>query len=52
MLKDYFKIQAKPQRGLLALEWVMLAYLALTMIMVFFTYEPHLNSNSSFLYHS
>ena len=43
MLKDYFKIQAKPQRGLLALEWVMLAYLALTMIMVFFTYTKVAN---------
>lgn len=43
MLKDYFKIQAKPQRGLLALEWVMLAYLALTMIMVFCTYTKVAN---------
>lgn len=43
MLKDYFKIQAKPQRGLLALEWVMLTYLALTMIMVFFTYTKVAN---------
>lgn len=43
MIKDLFKIEAKPQCGLLALEWVMLAYLAFTMLMVFFTYTKVVN---------
>ena len=42
-MKELFKIEAKPQRGLLALEWVMLAYLAFTMLMVFFTYTKVVN---------
>lgn len=42
-MKDLFKIEAKPQRGLLALEWVMLAYLAFTLFMVFFTYTKVVN---------
>ena len=42
-MKELFKIEAKPQRGLLALEWVMLAYLAFTLLMVFFTYTKVVN---------
>ncbi len=42
-MKDLFKIEAKPQRGLLALEWVMLVYLAFTLFMVFFTYTKVVN---------
>lgn len=42
-IKDLFKIEAKPHRGLLALEWVMLAYLAFTLLMVFFTYTKVVN---------
>ena len=42
-IKDLFKIEAKPRRGLLALEWVMLAYLAFTLLMVFFTYTKVVN---------
>lgn len=42
-MRDLFKIEAKPQRGLLALEWVMLAYLAFTLLMVFFTYTKVVN---------
>ena len=42
-MKDLFKIEAKPQSGLLALEWVMLAYLAFTLLMVFFTYTKVVN---------
>lgn len=42
-MKDLFKIEAKPRRGLLALEWVMLAYLTFTLLMVFFTYTKVVN---------
>ena len=42
-MKDLFKIEAKPRRGLLALEWVMLAYLVFTLLMVFFTYTKVVN---------
>lgn len=42
-IKDLFKIEAKPRRGLLAMEWVMLAYLAFTLLMVFFTYTKVVN---------
>lgn len=42
-MKELFKIEAKPQSGLLALEWVMLAYLAFTLLMVFFTYTKVVN---------
>ena len=42
-IKDLFKIEAKPRRGLLALEWVMLAYLVFTLLMVFFTYTKVVN---------
>lgn len=42
-MRDLFKIEARPQRGLLALEWVMLAYLAFTLLMVFFTYTKVVN---------
>lgn len=42
-IKDLFKIEAKPQRGLFAMEWVMLVYLMLTMLMVFFMYTKVVN---------
>lgn len=42
-IKDLFKIEAKPRRGLFALEWVMLAYLVFTLLMVFFTYTKVVN---------
>ncbi len=42
-IKDLFKIEAKSQRGLFALEWVMLAYMMLTMLMVFFMYTKVVN---------
>ena len=42
-MKYLFKREAKSQRGLLALEWVMLVYLAFTLFMVFFTYTKVVN---------
>lgn len=42
-IKDLFKIEAKPRRGPFALEWVMLAYLVFTLLMVFFTYTKVVN---------
>lgn len=42
-MKEYFKIEAKPKRGLFAVEWIMLAYLAFTLLMVLFTYTKAAN---------
>lgn len=42
-IKDFFRIEKKPKKGLLWLEWVMLAYLALTLFMVFFAYTKVAN---------
>ena len=37
-IKDYIKIEKKPKKGLMALEWVMLGYLLITLLIVFFCY--------------
>ena len=37
-IKQLFTINKKPKKGLLPLEWVMVGYLALTLLIVFFTY--------------
>ena len=46
MIKDYFQIEKNPKKGLLALEWVMLAYMALTLITMLFTYTKVVNPDS------
>ena len=45
-IKDYFKIEKNPKKGLMALEWVMLAYMALTIIVMLFTYTKLVNPES------
>ncbi len=40
---DLFRIDHSPRKGLLAAEWVMLAYLALTLVVVLFTYTKVTN---------
>ena len=35
-IKELFKIEKKPQKGLMAMEWVMFAYLLLTLLIIFF----------------
>ena len=37
-IKDIFRIEKKPLKGLLTVEWVILAYLVLTLLFIFFTY--------------
>lgn len=37
-LKQLFAIEKKPKRGLLTLEWIVLAYMALTLIVIMFTF--------------
>ena len=37
-LTDLFKIEKKPQKGLLAVEWVIMGYLLLTTMLILFTY--------------
>lgn len=43
IIKDLFKIEKKPQKGLLAVEWVIMGYLLLTTLLVLFTFtkSPH-----------
>ena len=35
---DLFKLEKKPVKGLMAYEWVVMAYLVLTLIVIFFMY--------------
>ena len=46
MIKDYFKIEKNPKKGLLPLEWVMLGYMAITIITMLFTYTKLVNPES------
>ena len=43
MIKDYFKIDKNPKKGLFALEWVMLGYMAITLLTMLFTYTKLVN---------
>ena len=44
-VKQLFTIEKHPQKGLLAMEWVMVGYLVLTLLIVFFTYTKAENPN-------
>lgn len=37
-IKQLFAIEKKPKRGLLSLEWLVLAYMAFTLVIVLFTF--------------
>lgn len=41
-----FKIEKKPKRGLLAMEWVAMGYLLITLLLLFFTYTKVHNPQS------
>lgn len=45
-IKQLFAIEKQPRKGLFALEWVVLAYLMLTMLVVFFTYTKAENPDA------
>lgn len=45
-IKQLFAIEKQPRKGLFALEWVMMAYLALTLLVVFFTYTKAENPDA------
>ncbi|MGI6232931.1 MAG: phosphatase PAP2 family protein [Prevotella sp.] len=45
-LRDYIKIEKKPQRKLMPLEWTVLTYVLLTLLMVLFTYTKLDNPNA------
>lgn len=45
-LKYLFEIEKKPRKGLLTVEWVILGYLALTLLIMFFTYTKVVNPES------
>ena len=46
IIKDIFAIEKKPLKGLLTVEWVILGYLVLTLLLVFFTYTKIQNPES------
>ena len=46
MIKDYFKIEKNPKKGLLPLEWVMLGYMAITVFTMLFTFTKVVNPES------
>ncbi len=45
-MKDYFKIEKKPKRGLFIVEWIMLGYLVFTLLMVLITYTKVANPDA------
>ena len=45
-IKQLFAIEAKPKRGLLALEWLVMAYTVLTLLIALFTYTKLQNPDS------
>ena len=49
VIKDYFKIEKNPKKGLLPLEWVMLGYMAITVITMLFTFTKVVNPESTSL---
>ena len=46
VITDYFKIEKAPKKGLLPLEWAMLAYMGLTIVVMLFTYTKLVNPES------
>ena len=45
-LRYLFEIEKKPKKGLLTVEWVILGYLALTLLIMFFPYTKVVNPES------
>lgn len=45
-ISAYFKIEKKPEKGLIPLEWVMLGYVALTLLVAVFTYTRSVNPDT------
>ena len=43
IIKDIFAIEKKPRKGLLAVEWVIMGYLLLTLLMILFCYTKMQN---------
>ncbi|MBO4607527.1 MAG: phosphatase PAP2 family protein [Prevotella sp.] len=45
-IKEFFTLEKKPTRGLLSYEWVILAYLTITLVMVLFMFTKLPNANN------
>lgn len=45
-MNNLFKIEKKPKKGLLAAEWAAMAYLVITLLLMFFTYTKLTNPES------
>lgn len=48
-IKKLFEIEKKPVRGLLAVEWAVVAYTALTLVVLLFTYTKSVNPEAMVL---
>lgn len=46
LLRNIFKLEKKPKKGLLAVEWVMFGYMAFTLALMLFTYTKIENPES------
>lgn len=42
-IRQYFQLEKNPKKGLLSLEWAMLAYMAITVVTMLFTYTKLVN---------
>ncbi|MBR6495007.1 MAG: hypothetical protein IKT22_07080, partial [Prevotella sp.] len=45
-LKDIFGLEKKPEKGLLAFEWIVVGYTLLTLLVIFFTYTKLPNAQA------
>lgn len=45
-VKDLFKIEKSPRKGLFAMEWVVLAYMVFTLLVILFAYTKVVNPES------
>ena len=43
IIKDFFKIDKKPRKGLIAVEWVVIGYMLLTTLVILFTFTKMAN---------
>ena len=44
-LKKFIEIEKKPKKGLMVVEWIVLAYMLITLLIVLFTYTKIENSH-------
>ena len=45
-IKDYFKLEKKPRKGLLVVEWIAIGYLVFTLVMMTLLWDKLQNPSS------